>query len=298
MDYDVSQLSQITPQPIELAEQTYPELSPKTSHGAKNPDLWLKRIIHVLTPVQKYSSMGFASFLGIHVTSVAVVPGLGIPLPESQQVFEMARALYQWIPVERFIIGSLIVHVASGIGLRITRKLLGTRRRRRADFGRIKESDRDDIGLGGITSLLGLGYRRSWISTKLPDMSPLAFSGYVSLPLVAYHYYKFRYRPMVVDGDSALVNLHYVSYVINGSNWGRFGKYAQTLLLTAMVWVVMYHWVSGVMRYQRWFSLKNRRWGYVVLNSITVLAAVSITRLRALKLEADFVGKHFLTYVQ
>ena len=118
------------------------------------------------------------------------------------------------------------------------------------------------------------------------------------MPLLAYHYYKFRLRPLQVDGDSSLVNLHYVAYVLKGSVWGHIGNWVNTLLLAGLVWVTMYHWVSGVMRYQRWFSARSRWWGYVVINSVTALAMVSITRLRMLKLDTDYVGRHFMAYVQ
>lgn len=291
---DLSHLAEVAPEPLNPSE--LPELSTQTPHSQN--DVWLRKIIRVLTPIQKYSSMGFASFLGLHVTSVAILPGLGVPLAESQQVFEMARALYKWAPLEKFILISVGIHVFSGIGLRIARTVLGTRRKKRNTFEPIKSPQDDDIGLGGITSLLGLGYRRSWISTQFPGLSPLSFSGYVLLPLIAFHYYKFVMRPLQVDGDAALVNLHYVTYVLKGSAWGPIGNWINTLMLAGLVWVGMYHAVSGVMRYQRWFSAKSRKWGYVVINSAAALAIVSITRLRMLKLDTDYVGRRFLAYAQ
>ena len=293
---DLSQLVAVAPEPLNANDLPDPTFNAHSPHSHNDP--WLRKIIRVLVPIQKYSSMGFASFLGLHVTSVAIIPGLGAPLPESQQIFEMGRALYQWAPVEKFIFISLGIHVVSGISLRIARTVLGTRRKKRNSFEPIKSPEDDDIGLGGITSLLGLGYRRSWISTQFPGLSPLSFSGYVLMPLLAYHYYKFRLRPLQVDGDSSLVNLHYVAYVLKGSVWGHIGNWVNTLLLAGLVWVTMYHWVTGVMRYQRWFSARSRWWGYVVINSVRELGMVSITRLRMLKLDTDYVGRHFMAYVQ
>lgn len=295
-EHDVSQLAQVAPEPLELDELTTKDVSaPSVSNGV---DEWLKRLVRILVPVQKISSVGFASFLGIHLTSVVVVPGLGIPLPESQQIFEMARALYQWAPFENIILGCAGVHIAAGIGLRLARTILGTRKLKRRGYRPIHRPDDEDIGLGGITSLLGLGYRRSWISTVIPSMSPLAFSGYASIPLVLFHYFKFRLRPVSIDGDSALVNLHYVPFVLKGSAWGTLGNWINVLSLGALVWVVLYHWVSGVMRYQGWFSPASKKWGYFVISTISVLGAISMGRLSRLPLDMDFAGKRFMLYAR
>ncbi|KAK6454220.1 uncharacterized protein RJT20DRAFT_136585 [Scheffersomyces xylosifermentans] len=303
---ELAELKEIRPVPLEdivLEESGELPGSVSSSHQSNSP--WLKSTLHGLIRVQKYSAYGFATFVGIHLTSVVIVPVIPLlPSETKQEIFEMARAVYLSIPqVENILIlGSSLLHVASGIGIRIIRSILYNQRhskehRKNKQEFIITDDYRDDIGLGGITNMLGLGYRKSWVSKYL-GLSPLTVAGYCLVPLLLVHYLKFRYIPCSVEGDSSLINLDYISYYLKVSPQGKIGDFINFWGLASMVWIGTYHMVNGWLKLTHRYSKNWKRIGWGVVNSMGILGFISLALYKRLPLEpSGFMGKSFVKYL-
>ncbi|CUM54747.1 uncharacterized protein AC631_01785 [Debaryomyces fabryi] len=297
------ELKEITPEPMTLEdlnliakEKGVPNYKPHK----RNPILL--KILFYLLKVQKYSAYTFSSFLGLHLTSVVIVPGLGVPMLLGQEIFEMSRAVYQSIPYfeNLVIIGSSVCHIFSGIGIRIIRNYIKSGQNHHSKLVHepvIKNDERDDIGLGGITGLIGLGYRKSMISRLIPGLSPLLFSGYLLLPLIGYHFTKFRHIPNVIDGDSSLINLEYITYYLNKSPLEKVGNAINYIALMGLVVVGSYHFVSGFLKLNHKYSLNYKKLGYSFIGGLSILGCISLVRFKSLPLAEGFIGKLFTNYV-
>lgn len=299
-------LHKIKPKP--LSEEEFDEILKEKGYlkKARNEDYFIKRIISFLRKVQKYSAYTLLGFLGIHTTSVIVLPGLGLDLERSQEVFELGRAIYLGIPYFEniAILGSGALHVLSGIGIRLLRlRLLSYKpykqhgRKNREEPTIVIDETRDDIGLGGLGALFGLNYRKSTISKYFPSMTPYLFSGYILSGLVSFHYYKFRMVPIDVDGDSSILSLRYVGYVLNSSPMKTLGNVLNYLALVLLVLVGSYHIISGILKFRRKFGVSSKRNGYAAIGAITTLGVLSLARLRKIPICDDFMGKLYLSYV-
>lgn len=342
MNHSIDELKSIDPQPITLEDLQLVEsrtLSPIISSSNDPPSpikysqeekqenrrIWrismIKKIIPYFIKIQKYSAYSMMGFLGIHLTSVIVIPGLGIPIKICQEFFEMGRNIYHGIPCfeETMIIGMSFIHVLSGISLRFLRNRLNSdkqimnktkQQNHNHNHNQISNGEtiihddrRDDIGLGGITGLIGLGYRKSKISMIWPNMNPLQFSGYLLIPLVGYHFLKFRQIPIWIDDDSSLINLNYISYVLNksplsGSMMTKIGKSFNWMMLIGLCWNGMYHFTSGWLKIGKKFSINWKKLAYLIINGITLLGIISLSRLSKLKInESGFLGKLFMKYI-
>ncbi|CUM63037.1 uncharacterized protein PRCAT00000600001 [Priceomyces carsonii] len=292
------ELHEIAPTPINLS------LEEQIPSSETNVSPFLKKLLLYLLKIQKYSAYTFTGFLGLHLTSVVIVPGLFAPLSIAQDVFEMSRAVYQSVPnFENIaIIGSSMLHVISGIGIRLIRAKLRQNKTHKNPAVMepiITDTERDDIGLGGITALIGLGYKKSWIATKFPTLTPLSFSGYCLLPLVGYHFFKFRYLPVSIDGDSSLINLEYISYYLTHSSLKNLGNRINYFMIVMLLWVMSYHSVSGLLKYNKKYSLTAKKCGYVIINSITVVGLLSLSRFRGLTVDSSgYFAKQFIKYLK
>ncbi|MCH0628539.1 MCP1 family protein [Kocuria palustris] len=299
----MTELTPVAPFPVDI------ELEPKQAaqHNTKDK---LRKVLTPLAAVQKYLAYTFGVFLGIHACLVIVVPSLPefVALPQAkQEVFEMARAVYHHIPGYEAIgvFGAALVHVILGVAIRIIRQQFKRKKAhpqpRHPSPDVVKDETSSDIGLGGLTALLGMGYRRSIISRYVPGLSPLAFLGYVLLPLALYHVAKFRLLPALVDGDLALVSLDYISYYLNVSRWGKWGNTINTWLLLALVWTTAYHLVSGWLRFNHKYSLLWKKAGYAVIGTVTTLAAVAVMGFKDrfhLLDKAGFMARSFTKYAK
>ncbi|CAD1812762.1 hypothetical protein FOB58_005671 [Candida parapsilosis] len=326
------ELHQVTPEPVfaldeeEILSDTDPQHHahhhhhPHDSPQKKPISQWL---IPILYRMQKYSAYTFVSFLGIHITSVVIVPIIPVDKEVKQQIFSLAKAVYQDVPFFEpiAIFGASLVHVIAGLGLRLVRgykkhqiyKKLEQKREKhkegRVGGGRgggssrgvaiannndsfnIRDDD-DDIGFGGLSNIFGLGYRKSFIS-KFLGITPLQFSGYLLIPVIAYHFYKFKYVPMAIEGDSSLINLDYISFVLNL----KHPKF-QSLALTSLVWIMSYHVTNGVMKLNSWFSQKCKRIGLAIVNVVGVCGMVAVYLFKKEEIDSgDFLGKVFTKYI-
>lgn len=272
----------------------------ESSPAPKKEGSLIRSIVSALVKVQKYSAYGFLAFFGLHISSTVIVPGLGINLAKSQEYFEMTRAIYLSPLFEYPIVhGCAIVHVSSGVLMRVLR-LINSSQKKRVLPERdiiINDERREDIGLGGIGSIFGFGFKKSWISSTVPSLTPLTFSGYVMASTLSYHMWKMKWAPFFVDGDNSLVTLnyvtHYLSRYVNGTTWAAINLGMLGLLL----WVSFYHIVSGLFRYRRQFSSRAKKIAYGVISVFTTFSLVSIARLQKLPLDVSFIGKQFNKYL-
>ncbi|KAM9928829.1 hypothetical protein OXX59_001589 [Metschnikowia pulcherrima] len=291
----LSNLTQVLPQPLERA---FSENSSSNEPSKKNREL-IKKVLLALQKAQKYSAYGFLAFFGLHVSSVVVAPALGINAGKCQDFFEMTRAIYLSplfeYPATYITAG---VHVMSGFMARLVRSFSSPKKLSRAERDIvIKDQHRDDIGLGGIGTVLGLGYKKSWISAHFPALTPLTFSGYVMATALGYHLYRMKIGALLVDGDSALINLNFVTHYLHQSFYGKAGAVLNYFMLGLLSWVSFYHTISGLFKYRRQFSLRARKIAYTVIGLFSGLSFIAITRMKRWDLDTGFVGRQFAKYL-
>lgn len=303
MENSDSYLETVLPKPIS-SEDLRKECQTLSGNELHNKN-WRNVLMKCLRYMQKYSAYTFSCFLGLHVASVIFLPGLRIPIKQCEEVFSMSREIYQSVPNFETvaIIGAGACHVVSGALTRLARFLQENNNRSRSaqKQGEIFASDQSkeassDIGLGGITGLVGLGYRRSIISQYFPSLNPQQFSGYLLMPLLAYHFAKFRYIPQLLEGDSSMINLSYITHYLKESPMGQIGNFMNYAALVFLVLVGTYHFVSGMLWFQRKFSKHYKKAGYASIASVFVLGVLSIHRFLHTSPVGGFLGTHFSLY--
>lgn len=272
---------------------------PEEKHN--EPKKWLaliKSIISFLTKTQKYSAHAFLAFFGLHISTV-VLPGLGLSAASSQEYFEMTRNVYLAPLFEvPFVYGAAAVHVFSGVLERILRLITSSKKQVFSERTLIiKDVRRDDIGLGGLGSIFGFGFKKSWISSTVPALTPLTFSGYVLSIVLAYHTWKMKWAPTLVDGGSSLITMRYVTHYLSPSLNGRIVAVFNYSMLALLLWVSFYHIVSGLFKYRRQFSSRAKKMAYVVITVFTTLSFISIGRLSRWPVETGFMGAQFNKYL-
>ncbi|ODV95063.1 hypothetical protein PACTADRAFT_34803 [Pachysolen tannophilus NRRL Y-2460] len=271
----------------------------------------ISKITRYLLKAQKYSSIVFSVFALLHGSSVLISPLISVEIAD--EVMMMSRTIYQMPGLEGILIfGSLTVHILSGITIRILRNIRkksyyggsgsSPERRETHNSERPERSDvinvtkrknkklDDDYGLGGVATFLGIGPRKSFISRKL-GLSPLSFTGYLLVPIVAYHIFQERIIPLIIDGDSSLINLGYISHALARKNIITFTG------LTFLVWCASYHIVSGWMRYLKFYSVKSRKIAYFIIHGLTICGAVSLYKIGQLGPSTGYIGGKFDQYI-
>lgn len=232
------------------------------------------------------------------MTSTVILPGLGIPTSTTHECFEMARNVYMGPVTEPLLVAApAIVHVTCGILLRGIRMATAPAKRPRERDIVIQDESRDDIGLGGLATIVGLGYKKSWISTNFPSLTPLSASGYVLAAAVGYHYFRMKWSPAAIDGDSSLITLAYVTHYLRDPNWLFLGKLFNGGMLLILLWGSFYHIVSGILRYRRLLSMRARKNAYGVIAVLTGLSVISLTRFARWDLHTGFIGRKFASYL-
>lgn len=296
-------LQQLSPEPLddEKAPDSrgkIPGIPPVGSH----PGIPLSsRIIASLKFIQKYSILPFAGFSIIHLSSVVVFPAL-LGVDAGNESIDVGRELYQTPSLEPLILGSAVTHAMSGVLLNLTRKFVyykkhGTREQAKKSEKKptshtANEDDNvEDVneGLGGILSLLGFSSVKS-ITYRWFGVSPLSFSGYVLIPILAGHVLKMRINPLLVDGDSSYVDLSYMSYALSTSKI-IFPFYA------FLVFVGAYHMISGSNRLLRLFSKRARKFAYIAIYSLLSLSIVSLVSIQKIPPVAASMAERFSRYI-
>lgn len=284
------ELRHITPEPVIIDDQ---KLSSTRPQGRD----FLRKILSQLIKIQKYSAYSFLSFTSLHFSSVIIFPGLNIPIDYCQEAFELARSVYQLGIYEKFLLGSGLIHVLSGVGIRLLKYKLGIFKVKKPkdELIKLRDESRRDIGLGGITSLIGLGYRKSIIS-QFTNLTPTTFSGYCLIPLISYHVFKFKIIPTLIDGDSSLINLNYISFYLT-QTMVKFGNFINFSLILVLIWSSFYHFTSGYLSLTKRFKKIHKRFGYGIITTGTMLGLLSLLRFKSMKLDDGFMGKQFMNYI-
>lgn len=236
------------------------------------------------------------TFYGLHISTINLLPGLRISMDICQETFEMARMVY--LPLSGMIGLSGGLHVASGIALRyLNSKPANHRERVGNNNDLVKPVDTEDkfYGLGGITGLVGLGSRKSFVSRTL-GLSPISFSGYLMIPLIALHLFKFKYSIMAVDGDRSLVSLQYINTVLNNSPV-KFGNIINYFALMILIIASSYHITAGMLRFQRKFLIQSKRLGYIIMAALTMTGLSSLSRFKSFNFENAYLLKKFMRYI-
>lgn len=272
-------LTQISPEPIYILDDQSKPTTP-----------FKKTLISILRKLQKYSAFAFTGFVGLHTTTVITLPAFQVPLGICQEAFEVARQVYTATPIQWLLTLSITIHVASGLALRFL-----ANKKKPVSNGFNTNNEIGDEGLGGITSLIGLGTRKSIVS-KYFGLTPLAFSGYSLLGLVLFHQYKFKWVPLEVDGDRASVSLQYVGVVLNNS-FVKYGKILNFAMLFGLIVVGSYHTISGMLKLNRKFLDFYRKLGYGIIGSICGLGLVSMMTMKRYE-GSGYLFKTFMKYVE
>ncbi|KAH3665557.1 hypothetical protein OGAPHI_003744 [Ogataea philodendri] len=284
----MSSLRPLVPEPV--PEQDLPLGVPITPSRR-----FSSRAIAVLSCVQKYSTVPLGVFAAVHLSGVVAAPptaGVGI----AEQLMSMGRELYQNGVSETVLLASVTAHVVSGIAIQAIRKWQNyikygkKKKSKRQQYGEKEERPDTSTGLGGITYLLGLGSRPS-LSFRMFGLTPLRFSGYVLIPVVAYHVGQERLAPLFVEGDSSMVDLSYVSYSLAQS------PILASIGLTFLVTVATYHFSLGLLHYIGVFTHRARKNAYIAILSNTVLAALSLFAISKIDQPSAFVARKYSQYL-
>ncbi|OCK78423.1 hypothetical protein K432DRAFT_356803 [Lepidopterella palustris CBS 459.81] len=208
---------------------------------------------YYLTRIQRYSSYAFTVFASLHITNTSILPLLTRSVRASESYLLLTRPYYQSALTEPlFVVLPLAAHMTSGIALRLYRRSQALQH-----YGAETRRDRKHI---------------PW-----PVLSGTSTLGYALAPLLVFHFWTTRILPTYLHGDSALINLSYISHGFTLHPVVSFAGF------TALVGVGAWHIVWG---WARWLKLapsqvgavgaqgqmmKKRRWYGV--NAVSALVA-------------------------
>lgn len=156
---------------------------PSESKPAPNLKSSAGQAIRILTFFQRYSSYAFSLFFTLHTISVAVLPAISYNL--ANRFLLLTKNFYQNPKVEPIIIvGALVVHIFSGISIRLL-KLYNSKR-----------------------------IYNKWIS-PISKANAIVWTGYIALPLVGGHYLVTRYLPKTVLGNDEPIDLGFIAHSLS-----------------------------------------------------------------------------------
>lgn len=283
-----SSLQEIDPSPFKPQEKA--NVGP-----GSNKDKW-QRTINVLYACQKYSTIPFSLFSILHLSAVVLSPNTEI----GNQLLVMGRTIYQAPGFEPVLLASVTAHVFSGVLLRIAKRIRNksyygksTQKPKNSESGVIlkpEEKNDSSYGLGGISSLLGLGAKKSFVSRKW-GISPISFSGFLLTPMLMYHVLHQRIVPLLIDGDSSMITLEYIASAIARN------PYKVAPGLVALVWLSSYHMVSGARRFLKLYGIRSSRVAYFIINGLSLCAAVSLYKISKIPLPMGFTRDTFEKYL-
>lgn len=136
----------------------------------------------------------------------------------------------------------------------------------------------DYIGLNGINSFISRYIfnsssfhivTKSKVSRYFFNLNPIQFSGYVLIFPLAFHVMQLRIVPLIVDGDSSMMDLTFFKFVINQynsvlQNWLLFSGYG------VLLYSATYHIISGWFKFAKVYSLRKKFKGYLLGISLTI----------------------------
>lgn len=265
-------LNEIAPEPVKLPVGV--------PFGAPNGTRAVERAIGICSKVQRYTVWPLSLFAVVHLSSVVVAPAVfGVDM--GNQMILMGRELYQNPAVEWGLLLSAAGHVISGISLNLLRRYLrylkyGSSKKNTATdhsvYKNAEEVKDIDEGLGGITSILGLGSRKS-ITARWLGLSPLSFSGYLLLGLLAGHVFYERVQPLQVYGESGFVDLGFVSKAM--ATKGPQVSVSLFLLVATGTYHIAagWNWLLGKFKYH------DRIRSYVFISALSSFALIALSKI-------------------
>lgn len=183
---------------------------------------------YYLLRIQRYSSYTFTLFASLHIMNTSLLPLLTHSVPASNPYLLLTRPYYQSALTEPLLVAlPLAAHISSGIALRLYR-----RRQTLYHYGAETHRDRKHI---------------AW-----PALSSTSTLGYALIPLLGFHTLTTRLIPLYLHGDSALVNLLYISHAFALRPFTSFTGF--TTLVGVGVWHFMWGWA-------KWLKLAPKQVG-------------------------------------
>ncbi|AGO11365.1 AaceriACR114Cp [[Ashbya] aceris (nom. inval.)] len=213
-------------------------------------------------------------YMPLHLTNTLFIP-LIEPTYAPNDVLRMVRELLP-AATDQVLAWTVGVHVAAGVTLRVMSWYRRWRRRGRRYVTRV-EADTSPRRIGLIGGLSGyfLGLN------KTVRHSPHALSGYLLVPLLAYHAALMKWLPARVGVDVDFDFVQWLLYGGTGSAWTRWGL--GIMPLAGLVSVGAYHMFTGLVQLFRWRSLELRRKIFNVVIGINVVGLVSLWRLSTVR---------------
>lgn len=237
------ELHVVPPEPVEVTLENVP-VPLATPRGREDPHNYLTRTVGLLRTVQRWSALPLLAFATVHVTAVVVVPALCGPEAGDAAV-SISRDLYQTPLGETILALSAGAHLCAGIALQIARRLFTAKHNHGEPWWRLR-------------------------------FQPVRLSGWILTVLLAGHVWKLRWRPFLVDADSAFVDSRYLA-------WLLAAEPASALLgLTALVAAAVFHAGAALPAVLTALGSRLRprsravRWAVL---GLTGLAAVALARV-------------------
>ncbi|KAK9461353.1 uncharacterized protein V1516DRAFT_675729 [Lipomyces oligophaga] len=212
---------------------------------------------HYLLRIQKYSSYTFCGFLALHYSAVMLAPAVTRaigPNDSATSLLLFGRAIYQASPAIEtgLVAGSMVVHVLSGVIIRISR-LRRDRRWYKTPLRELFSSSRSK----SPTPL------PSSSSSSATTFSRISQTGWLLVPFVSLHAYLARYVPLKIEGDSSSIDLRYITYGFSKT------PYLSSIGYFAMILFTTHHVTYGL---AKWLRISKKNMKYV--RSLSGLALV------------------------
>lgn len=211
--------------PEDLSRDKHPSYFPPTRSTTNTTGISShSNIPRILLAAQKYSTLGPAAYLFFHYANTAVIPLISYSTATAERTLLLTRPYYQASLVEPLLIfGPIVVHVASGLSLRLYRRFQAAKR-----YGAETHAERQQIT------------RSLW-----PKLSLNSALGYALYPMLAAHVIVNRWAPLKVHGDSSSVGLRFFGYGV--SRHPILANIGYSILVSVASW----HFVGGAAKYLR-----------------------------------------------
>lgn len=168
---------------------------------------------------QKYSTYPPTFFIALHFANTALIPLATRSVPASESYLLLTREIYQAPALEHIVLTiPILVHIASGIGLRNIRAY-----RRARLYGAETRAQRH-------------------LLKSYPRVSLQARLGYLLVPLIGSHVLINRVTPLMVDGGSSGIGLGYVAHGFARSP--VFSNLYYLLFVAVGVWHIVGGWAA------------------------------------------------------
>lgn len=278
-DIDPSDLKQVPPEPIVNGRVPEVKDDPKKVFGIPFYPISSRSVVLALRNVQKYSTVPMVLYFPLHAMNTMIVPAISSK-SAPDEVLMMVRELMPSFTT-KLLVSSFILHVGSGIILRIwqkwTQSALRIKKRHSRHHRKEKQlkvtdaAERDSQRLIGLTGGLS-GYFVGF--NKRFNISPQVLSGYILAPVLAYHVAIMKIIP---DSSKFYIDIdfNFVKWILQNDDW-RIKWLAGLIPLSLLIYSGTYHIIAGICQYLQVRDLPTRRkWSnFIFTLSLSGLVAV------------------------